>query len=258
MHLNGLDLFLWAAGFIANSALLVVLWYRRRAKRFPLFTALITLNVVRTVVLYLALNHTTREEYFYGFWLAALLDMTLQLSVVYELASGVFRPLGVWAHDVRSTFIWVICLSVVIALLLSWLAVPVGKTWIQVVATKGSLLSATLMSELFVAMMALSIRAGYPWKTHASKIAQGLGAYSLICVSIETGHSYFGRQELASAVLSYVRMVVYLSCVVYWIRLLWQDEQPPQMLTEEMRLRLCSLQQGIEYGLQELRSRNRW
>ena len=75
---------------------------------------------------------------------------------------------------------------------------------------RGNLFAAALQSELFVAMMALSIDARLPWKTHVAKIAQGLGAYSLLGVLIETGHSYFGVVE------SYQRL---LFCPMFvWLR----------------------------------------
>ena len=61
-----------------------------------------------------------------------------------------------------------------------------------------------------------------------AKIAQGLGAYSLLGVLIETGHSYFGvgRELPAFIVLSHVRMAAYLVCVNYWIISLWRKERP--------------------------------
>ncbi len=104
MHLSGIDLFFWAAGFIVHLVLLFVLFYRHRARVFPFFTALILLNVVRTVVLYLVLHYGSKDGYFYTFWSLAVLDVVAQLGVVYEVASRVFRPLDVWAPDVRGKF----------------------------------------------------------------------------------------------------------------------------------------------------------
>jgi hypothetical protein len=129
----------------------------------------------------------------------------------------------------------------------------------QAFATKGNLFAAALQSELFVAMMALSISARLPWKTHVAKIAQGLGAYSLLAVLIETGHSYFGvGGELPSfLVLSYVRMAAYLVCVNYWIINLWRDERPARRMTSEMREKMFTLQTLVEYHLQDLRSRKK-
>jgi hypothetical protein len=257
MHLSGIDLLFWLLGFLENLGLLVVLVYRRRAERFPFFTALITLNVIRTIVLYLVLRYSTRDGYFYSYWSLAILDTILQLCVAYEVASRVFRPLDVWAHDLRSSFVWLLGLSLLVSFGLTWLASPPARTWVQSLSTKGDLFAAALQSELFVAMMALSIHARLPWRTHVAKIAQGLGAYSLLSVLIETGHSYFGvgRELPAFIVLSHVRMAAYLVCVNYWIMSLWRKERPVRTMTPEMREKMFTLQMLLEYDLEDLRSR---
>jgi hypothetical protein len=260
MHLTGIDFFFWAVGFLENLGLLFVLWYRRLVKSFPFFTALATLSVIRTVVLYLVLYYGTKESYFITYWSLAIIDTMLQLGIVYEIAGRVFRPVGVWAHDVRGSFIWMVGLSAIVALGLSWLASPPARTWMQSLVTKGTLFAAALMSELFVLMMALSISARLPWRTHVAKIAQGLGAYSLVSVLIETGHSYFGvggevRTFLA---LSHIRIAAYLTCVAYWAVMLWRAEQPSREMTQQMRERLFTLQRRVEYDLQNLRSRKKW
>jgi hypothetical protein len=64
MHLTGLDFLLWAASFVGQSALLFVLWFRRRALAFPFFTTYIASNVVRTMALYLVLHLRSRAAYF--------------------------------------------------------------------------------------------------------------------------------------------------------------------------------------------------
>jgi hypothetical protein len=257
MHLTGLDLLFWGAGFLENLGLIFVLWYRRRAERFPFFTALITLVVIKSIVLYLVLRYGTKDGYFYTYWSLTILDTILQLCVVYEIASRVFRPLDVWAHDVRSSFVWLFSLSLSVAFVLTWLASPPARTWMQSFSTKGNLFTAALQSELFVAMMALSIHARLPWRTHVAKIAQGLGAYSLLAVLIETGHSYFGvgRELPAFIVLSHVRMAAYLACVNYWIISLWRKERPVRTMTPEMREKMFTLQMLLEYDLEDLRSR---
>ncbi|MGB8536426.1 MAG: hypothetical protein WCD57_08435 [Acidobacteriaceae bacterium] len=257
MHLTGIDLLFWLLGFLENLGLLMVLVYRRRVERFPYFTALITLNVIRTIVLYLVLRYSTRDVYFYSYWSLTVLDTILQLCVVYEVASRVFRPLDVWAHDVRGSFVWLLGLSLLVSLCLTWLASPPARTWVQSFSTKGNLFAATLQSELFVAMMALSIHARLPWRTHVAKIAQGLGAYSLLSVLVETGHSYFGvgREVPGFVILSHVRMAAYLGCVSYWIVSLWRKEPALRTMTSEMREKMFTLQMLLEYDLQNLRSR---
>jgi hypothetical protein len=259
MHLTGIDFFFWAVSFLGNLGLLFVVWYRRLAKSFPFFTALAALSVIRTMVLYFVLNHGTRNSYFYTYWSLGILDTMLELGIVYEIASRVFRPVGVWAPDVRGSFIWMVGLSVTVALGLSWLASPPARTWAQSFVTKGDLFAAALISELFVLMMALSISARLPWRTHVAKIAQGLGAYSLVSLLIGTGHSYFGvgGEVRTFLFLSHIRIAAYITCLAYWTVMLWRKEQPSREMTEEMRERLFTLQRRVEYDLQDLRSRKK-
>jgi hypothetical protein len=257
MHLTGLDLLFWAASFFGHVILLVVLFLRRRARTFPLFTAFICANILRTISLYLIARFGTKATYFYTYWYLAIFDVGLQLGVVYELASGIFRPLGVWTKDIRRSFVWLGCLSVSIAAALAWLARPSTRLWMQSVMIKGNLFSAALMSELFVSMIALSVTVGLPWRTHITRIAQGLGVYSIIDVLVEAAHSYFGlgRDTRAYEALSHMRITVYLACTTYWIIMLWREAPQPRELPEQMRRDLLALQKRAEYSLQSLRSR---
>jgi hypothetical protein len=259
MRLTGLDFFFWAAGFVVSASLLLVLWYRHRARKFPFFTALISLTVIKSIVLYLVRAQGTHTSYVDTYWSLTVLDTVLQLCVVYEIASSVFRPVDVWARDVRRSFLWLVSLSLLADAALTWLASPPAPTWVQAFATRGNLFAAALMSQLFVAMMGLSIRAGLAWKTHVAKIAQGLGAYSLISVVTEAGHSYFGaaRGLPGSIALSHLRMAAYLVCGVYWSSSLWPDEQSARAMTKEMRGKLFTLQVQVDYYLQDLRSRTK-
>ena len=225
MHLTGLDLLFWAASFAGHIVLLSVLCIRHRVRSFPFFTAFIAVDILRTIALYVIRQFGTKSTYFYSYWYLAIPDVALQFCVVYELASRTFRPLGIWAKDVRRSFIVLGSLSIAIAAALAWLANPPTRLWMQSALIRGNLFSAALMSELFVVMIALSVRVGLPWKTHVANIAQGLGIYSIIDVLVEAAHSYFGvgRDIRAYTYLSHARMTVYLACTLYWIIMLWRE-----------------------------------
>ncbi len=53
----------------------------------------------------------TTTEYFWTYWVLAILDTLLQLCVVYELSSKVFRPLESWAYEARKYSLSVLILS---------------------------------------------------------------------------------------------------------------------------------------------------
>jgi hypothetical protein len=259
VHLTGIDYFLWAVAFILHLALLFTLFYRGRAKAFPFFTSLVTLNVARTVVLYLIFNYGSKQTYFNTFWSLGLLDVILQLGVVYEVASRVFRPLNVWAPDVRSSFLWLLNISTTVALGLAWAENPAAQNSVQAFVARGNLFAAVLESEILVAMVALSANANLPWKTHVAKIARGLGVYSLVSVMFECAQSYTGTSRMLPTLstLNHVLISVYLSCVVYWIISLSRNEQPARVMTPEMREKVFALGSQLAYDLQDLQSRKK-
>lgn len=257
MHLTGLDLLFWAAGFGAHLTLLCVLLIRCRFRVFPVFTAFILSNIGRTVALYFVELHGSQASYFYAFWSLGILDTILQLAVVYEMYSHTFRPLGAWARDIRGALSWLVALTLAVATGLTWLAAPHARLWMQIVVIKGNFFSSVCMSELFVGMIALSVRTGLPWKTHVARISQGLGAYSIIDVLIETGHSYFGvgRNTQIYTTLSHFRMSVYLVCVAYWIVMLWRNAPEARELPESLRSQLIRLQNVVDSDLERIRVR---
>ena len=258
MRLTGIDLVLWAAGFLVHVILLAVVMTKSRARSFPIFTTLIAANIIRTLALYLAVvSHANWHTYLITYSAFAILDLTLQLGVVYEMASHVFRPTGTWAPDVRVSFLWIVGLSIAIAIGLALLAKPpVARTWILTQLIRGNLFSAALMSELFVGMIVLSLTVRLPWRTHVARISQGLGFYSILCILIEAGHSYLGLDHEArlSSILSYTRINAYLVVTGYWIVTLWQSAPAPRELPEQLQMQLHGMHKKMELDLMRLRS----
>ncbi len=259
MNLSGLDQFFWAATFVGHIALLAVLWTRRRAAEFPAFTTLISFYVARTIALYVLLHLVHRHvqrDYFYAYWSMAIIDEILQVVVFYELARKVFCPTGVWARDVRRAFLWMVGISAIVATVLTCLAAPVAPRLIDVAMMRSNFFTSALMSELFVGMMALSATAGLPWRTHVARIAQGFGAFAVICVLLETADNYFGLAQGSRVydALSLSRRLAYTGCLGYWIVTLWQQAPVPRELPDAMLMQIYSLQRRVEYDLVRIRS----
>jgi len=157
MHLTDLDLLFWTAGFGAHLILFCVLLIRRRYREFPIFSAFILSNIVRTVALYFVEQHGSKASYFYTFWSLGLLDTGLQLAVVYEMYFRTFRPLGQWARDIRGALSWLLVAILAVAAGLTWLAAPPVRLWMQAVVIRSNFFSSVCLSELFVGMIALSV-----------------------------------------------------------------------------------------------------
>ena len=252
MHLTGLDRLFWALSFFENCALLMVLFGRRRASSLPIFTTLIAANIFRTTVLYFTFRYGSSERYFYTYWTLALLDTALQLALAYELASKVFQPLGAWAADVRRSLITLTVASLILAAGLTWLAAPPTRTVRLAIVIRGDLFSSALMTELFVAMIALSVSVGLPWRTHVARVAQGYGIYSLNGILTDAAHGYLGSSTYKF--LSQLQIGLYILCLLYWIVTLALNEPEPRKLPEKLHEDLRALQRRAALILQNLRA----
>jgi len=256
MHLTGFDRFVWAATFCGHLVLLFVLFVRGRAHSFPAFTAYIAEKIATTIVLYLVLRHFAFATYRSCYWSLYIVDEILQLLVFYELAAKVFCPTGTWGRDVRATFLGLVGASALVSLLLTWLAYPAAPLEIQTFILRSNFFSAALMSQLFVGMVVLSSTAGLPWKNHAARIAQGLGAYSIVCVAKDIIINYVGLSQHARLYnqMSHLRILTYLGCEVFWIVMLWLEAPAPRDLPKSTRMQIYKLHKQVEYDLTRIRT----
>jgi len=255
VHLTRLDFFLWAFTFVEDFVLLAVLWRFKRAARFPVFTGLIAFDIVQTIAGYLIQHFGSSLTYFYAYWSFGLLDVVLQLGVAYELCACVFRPLGPWAPDVKRSFAFLIAISLFVASVLTWLASPPTRYVRSAIVIRGDFFASALMSELFVAMIVLSVTMGLPWRTHVAQLTQGFGAYSIFGIVVDAAHTYFGTVGPAYARISRIRISLYCVCLAYWILAMIQDEPEPRM-PDSLRAELLALQKRIAMvlrGFRELR-----
>jgi hypothetical protein len=262
MNFKTLDLFFWAAGLLGHFILLVVLFLRGNAKTFPLFTGLIASNIAQTVALYTVHRFGTDSDYFRGYWTFAIFEVVLQLGVLYEIASIVFRPLGVWAPDVRRKLCLLVSVSFIIAGGLAWLASPPTERFAQSLFVKGSLFAAVLLSALFVVVTSVSTRVGLPWRSHVLQLAQGLGIYSIATFIVEAADTYFGLPTHADdyrifRFVQHCRIAIYLCCLSYWIVSFYRKEVPRHSITSEMRNRLFHLQSAAAYHASRIQGADR-
>jgi len=255
MQISAFDRLLWAAGFAEQIVLLTILILLRRARTFPIFTALVAFSFSETVILSLVYTHASHHAYYGTYWLLAVADAALQLGLVYEIASHVFAPLGRWAPDVRQSFLRLTSASIVIAAALATLCAPVKVYPLERIIVRGSLFSSVLMTELFVGLVVLSSMAGLPWMTHVARIAQGAGAYAFISVLSDTCSTWlrWGRNATEMHVLTQARIVTYLVALAYWIVTLWQEAPHPRRMPEAARVQFFQLNRQLEYDLGRIR-----
>jgi hypothetical protein len=255
MRLTDADFFYWTAGFLGHLFLLLILWRGHRVRKFPIFTTWIASSLARTAILVFVAHFEGRAFYYYYYWSLGIIDTALQLGVVYEMYSLTFRPLGEWAKDVRNTLWWLLLLSVAVAVALTMIASPHTRLWVQALTIRVNLFSSAWMSELFTAMITICVKVGLPWRAHVARISHALGIYSLFGVIIESENTYFGLESNVQAyiALSHLRMTVYLSCLLYWIVMLWKDAPDTREMSVQLHQQLAGLQARVERDLQTIR-----
>ena len=260
MHPTAFVRIVWTATFANSLLLLFVLFMRRRAGSFPALPPAAQLDLHVDAAEFLAFYYLSFATYRNIFYSLEILDVGLQILVFYELAVHVFCPTGTWARDVRRAFLGLVAASAGVAFLLSWIAQPPAPLRVQTFILRADFFSSLLMCELFVGTVVLTATVGLPWKTHVARIAQGLGAYSLLSLAIGIGVAPVGisAHNAIFAGLIRARKLVWLACQVYWIVTLWQEAPAPRELPEVMRAQIFSLQNRVRDDLIRIRGpRNR-
>jgi hypothetical protein len=233
---------LWTLTFAALLVLLVVLLGRDRARRFPFFTASITLLALRLLMsklLYGRLPSFTMAEVFIPLALGMAL---VELMVAVEMARRAFDGLQ------RS--LWIVngagLLAAAGTVMAVWGPWPAWKTLtadsqlavlrlMQMAAEKTDLLAILLTIGLGLLVVLFGRRYKAGWRSHTQRIVIGLltAAISQLALLVWLGritktgplnraeydHIMGLRTNLINA-----SSVVYLAVLVWWIVCLWIDE----------------------------------
>lgn len=244
---------LWATGFCELVVLVLVLIARRRWRTVPVFSAYISFQVIETIALYCTHRFGSSQAYFWLFWIGAIVDLGLQIAVVFELTGIVLKPTGTWVRDARKMFLLLALAGTVLAAAISYGVNPTVPNSLDNWIEKGNLFAAMLNAQLFVAMGLASTRLGLAWRHHVMGIATGWAVWAVIGLFVEAAFSYFGA-NWRGVVLDNVRIVAYQIATIYWTINLWLPEPETRTLSSEMQSYLIGLQQHVRLGAQGARS----
>jgi hypothetical protein len=244
----------WAAGFVLNLVLIVVLVGRGRWQKFPVFTAWMVFLLLRTILLFEVSRHGSRNLYASVWVTGTWIEFFLQLAVVLEIARIVLRPTGTWARDARSQFILAGLAGVAVAALVAWLVSPPAWSALYAWQMRGDLFTSLVICELFVVMTMTATRLGLGWRNHVMAVGQGLTAWSTIVVVKAALQSFLGTQRYYVQ-LEDVRSVTYMVAVCWMILQLWRDEPERRPIAPDLHEYILALHRRVEYDLRRLDAR---
>ncbi len=245
LNLSLLDALLWAAGFICNAALLSVLIYKRRYGTIPWFTAWISFGIVYTITLFVAFRVGTKHVYAVLYWSGAFLDLLLQLAVVFEIATYVFRRGQCWVEGAKGRFAIMGVSAPLLAGLLAWQMTPAATSALDSWESRDSLFTTVVICILFSAVMVVSQQVGVSWRDLVLREGYGVIGMAVVAFVTDTLHAYWRTIEHFSQ-LENVRMVAYLGTLVYWMVIFWLPERGMTSVDASINKRLEALRRELE------------
>ena len=234
---------LWTLTFASQLVLLTVLLGRDRVRRYPWFTAGITLYALQLMAEVLLAGRMAMLPLQEIFLALGVLSVLVSLAVIVEVAWNAFAgaPRSLWIANTVGL------LAVAGGILAVWGPWPVWKNLpidslfgklllMRLTAQKGDVLASllTVGMGLLVVIFGRQFKAG--WRSHTQMLAIGLSTVSLAGLAVQGTVQHIIRTAHPATRQEYERIVsllanlmnahkaVYIAAIIWWIVWLWKDE----------------------------------
>jgi hypothetical protein len=231
MPLSVWSVVLWISGFALNLALFAVLIYKKRYRTLPLFTLLIGLDSVQTIVLFSVHRYASLNVYSYAWYISEAVDTVLHLLVVWEVARILIEQhLGLRLHEeIRNHWIAFLLMAV---LGIFFLTYPDHATYLPaVIALRGGQLSTVGIGGLLLMVLGLTFFFRVNVRIHSQAIVYGLALYTFGKFIVEGAFLLLGTDIVAQS-NDWLRPVYHVT-LLFWIVCLWRKE-PERALSDSV------------------------
>ena len=213
---RALNTVIWAIGIALECILAFTIFFRRIARRFPFFTALMVFYPVRAAALFVAQGRMDGGLYDSIYGVLSFLEFLLQVFLAVEVGHRLIREAGGWTG-------WRRLVPVSIPLAAGVLA------WIVGGAVAGKAPADRV--EIFIWFLMIGLFAAAAKGSRAANpilITAGFAAFSLLQLAALAGrvHAYLGRDTGQYLAWSYIPAIGYLAVVVFWLIALRREPSP--------------------------------
>lgn len=215
MEFSSVDQFLWLCGFGCNVGLLCVLVFRSRCRVFPIFTLLITFQILSSVVLFYLFRYVGDGAYQRTDSIITTIDYMFQIALVIEIAFQVLRPNGVWIRNSRPMMFGAASFFFVLAVLLTIVIKPPNVSLAELRDIRIELLTSLLTCGIYLCLLRVANRFGLLWRSHVFSLGQGVAIWAAMACIGDVAHIATGwRCEFES--FEHLRIIVYLGTLIFW------------------------------------------
>ena len=235
-----LDANLFAAGLVAEAAVVGLLLYRRVWRTLPFFCVYSAETLVGSVLAYVVLQRFP-AHYFSIYFGEAMLDSVLQFCVLVELAWSVFRPLR---KSLPHSTVWVLGIAIAIVGACIW---PFAdSTAFAHFPFQWHLLGKLQQTVSILRILFFLVLAGCSqllsigWRDRELQVATGLGFYSLVDLATTVMHSHqMAGQEYRR--LDQLLVASFVCSSIYWVVSFAQREAERREFTPQMQSLLLTV-----------------
>ncbi len=207
--MSAINLCVWALGLGLQIVLVVVLFFRRLVRRFPVFTILIVFYIVRSVLLFALFGQVARNTYNQLYEFLSLADLCLQLLLAGEITLQILRQRS--DLTLRRTAKLAACIVLALAIAGGSAALLPARGPVPI--DRGSAFAAILMLVLCLAASYLRSEATL------RRIAGGFAVYGAAGILAGEARNFAALHHNAGAFAasSYAQAGIYIAVVAYWL-----------------------------------------
>ena len=211
-----LDSALFAAGSVAEATILLLLFYKRVYRDFPIFCAYLAFGIFSDIAQYFLVRHFPNSD-LRIYLIAAIVDSLFQFGILVEVSMSVLRP-------VRSSLPRgaIVAVAVIIGLVCAiiW---PFAKTpgleqlsFDSRLIVHFSLTFSVMRILFFLAIAGCSQLLSIGWRDRELQIATGLGFFSIVSLSVSMLHTSQAPDVARYHHLEQLLSASFLCSIVYW------------------------------------------
>lgn len=244
-----LDTYLTITSAIVQVLVVVLLFYKRIYREFPLFSAYQVWVSMAAVGATFAASRLPADLYARLFLGSSVFDAVFMFAILVEMSMSVLKPvksmLPRWTILVVAGAIGAVALGV-------WhIANPPGISKLSKMSqyiVHFEIASSMLRIVFFVSLAAMSQLLSIGWRDRVVQISTGLGFFSLVSLGVTFLHMNQGVGEAGLNNLYHVldRVVVcsYIASMLYWLASFARDVRERQEFTPQMQNFIASVAQN--------------